>query len=346
MWDVSDFAWHKQLAEPVIDCYRAIRWNTNADLIQHCGDHLTFCEDPETGKSLLLTADFCKDRFCPMCNGRRGFKLLSKIEDVVNQKVTSGDKFVFVTFTVQNVSALDLGDSISKLQQSITSSLNCADFKQSSYFRSLEVTLNNRQFLSDGSKNPWYLTFHPHFHMLYRLDERTRDWDINRLAKRFFERWQIGLSKYYPGAVIDRRAFDCHFVESSQDDLYSAILEVTKYCIKSSLTAAQLLRAGHPEYMEHLASALKNRRLFVACGDFRFSSLLDDDLIHIDNSDCLNFHLVQLFQFRFYHWDQVSHEYRGSDSFPSLLLERKGLQKRFIRFLKRYREDAYEILSG
>lgn len=81
-------------------------------LVNDCASTLTF-DYSSDGSKHLINANFCKDRFCPMCNDRR-FKQLFHNLSIALDKIQEHSKhdFIFGTLTIKNVSADRLSSTI------------------------------------------------------------------------------------------------------------------------------------------------------------------------------------------------------------------------------------------
>lgn len=326
VWGLSDFQRYKLLSKPVSDAFRDSGLSIRGDEIRHCGDYLHFVEDPETQKRILVSANFCKDRFCPMCNARRSYKVSAKLFSVLMSRPDINQKrFLMVTLTARNVPISELGKRIDVYQTAIKDMFHqrryCDGRFFSGYVRSLEFTINSKKYDAKGGRNKDYMTFHPHFHILLECASGFDKSDIE-IREMFFNDWKYYLHKYDETVKVDAKGFEAHFVHAEEDGssgLISACCEVTKYSLKSSECCAVLNKNGHSEWVIPFSDALKGRRLFVSSRSMRLvDEALDEDLLHCDLNDdplaCkLNSHLVQLHVYR-YIWEPAKSTYIEYDS--------------------------------
>ena len=52
--------------------------------LAECGDTLAFLRDA-SGKKRLHSANFCRNRLCPMCNWRRSLKMYSQVSQITDR---------------------------------------------------------------------------------------------------------------------------------------------------------------------------------------------------------------------------------------------------------------------
>lgn len=264
--------------------------------VWYCGAELAFDDNPDTGKKTLKSAQFCRDRLCPMCNWRRSIKTffqLSKIMDVAQDENPNAES-VFLTLTVRNCSGAELASTLDLMFSAWNKLNKHRRFTQAGflgYFRALEVTYNR-----DAN------TYHPHFHVILLVDKQyfyaptkylhTKDW--SRL-------WGVSLGvDYLP--VCDIRAVKTH-----KERKYKAIAEVAKYTVKDSdyLYNDEELTT---RIVGELSHALKGRRLFAFGGvikEIKRRLLLDDnengDLVNVTEDAPMREDIAS--QWQWYTWD-------------------------------------------
>ncbi|MCG4734288.1 protein rep, partial [Casaltella massiliensis] len=106
----------------------------------------------------LHKANFCKNRFCPICAWRQTKKDALKISIIMEfiKKELDLD-FIFLTLTAPNVKAENLNEEIKKYNKSFKKLSERKEFKKISkgYARKLEITYNQER--ND---------YHPHFHVI------------------------------------------------------------------------------------------------------------------------------------------------------------------------------------
>ena len=247
------------------------------DRVKNCGTLIDF-----NSSRKLVNANFCKNRLCPMCNWRRSMKLSMNVSKIVGH-LEKDYRFIFVTLTVPNVPADKLSETINKMQTAFTNlQKNNVNIRRSfkGYFRSLEVTFNSKMH-----------TYHPHFHAIFAVKPEyfdksnkyyvTRDYLLDCWRKEMndptikFVRLQVCRDKKTGSATTN---------------IKSAIVEVAKYCVKSSDYLFRSYKLTD-EVVSTLSTVLANRRLVTMGGIFRKTAKLlelddaeDGDLTHIDDN--------------------------------------------------------------
>ena len=195
--------------------------------VNFCGSYLDFAIGGlhENGfdtfdKPKLYKANFCKDRFCPLCNARRSMKLTSQLLQVM--EVLQDDYvFAFLTLTIPNVSSEMLCEALQELQDAWTRFSRYVKFKKvvRGFVKTLEVTQTN----SDGS-------FHPHYHIILALDKgyfTSRDY---LRQEQWQELWCKATGKNIQ--AVDIRKIRPKNEKSNA--IVSAVCEVAKYMVKPS----------------------------------------------------------------------------------------------------------------
>lgn len=244
--------------------------------VKGCGNFLAF----QSGK--LQTADFCRDRLCPMCSWRKTLKIAGQVSSIVDVLVSDYD-FLFLTLTVPNCSGSDLSRTVTRLYSAWSKLRKRKRFKDSicGYFKSLEITRN----LNKRSKS--YGTYHPHFHIILAVkkDYFTSDKYIKR--DEWLSMWR---SCYGDNSItqVDVRKCFSKSKKRGYKSLSSAVVEVAKYAVKPSSYLGTMDKKGNftpysdsvvDESVEALSTVLKYRRIFEMRGIFReiFDQLGFDD---------------------------------------------------------------------
>ena len=154
----------------------------NLNLIYNCGSFLEMIMDQSMENKKLHKANFCKNRFCPLCAWRQTKKDALKISIVMEYIKKELDlDFIFLTLTAPNVNAENLNDEIKKYNKSFQKLVKRKEFLKISkgYARKLEITYNQER--ND---------YHPHFHVIVVVNKsyfKSRDY-INK--KKFLKLWQ------------------------------------------------------------------------------------------------------------------------------------------------------------
>ena len=216
----------------------------------NCGDFCMFLATKDYDKTKLYTANFCHNRFCPMCAKRKALKDMVAL-DCMTQWVIDERKrrFIFLTLTVPNVCADALDDKIKEMNYAFDKFVRRHMFKSRAkgYVKKLELTYNKKAN-----------TYHPHFHVLIAVGSRYFV-DKNQYLKqdKWLNEWQIVMDD------TDITQVDIRGFKNKNDKERLAILEIAKYIAKDS------------DYMESdeafitFYNSLHKKRAFTFGGDFK-----------------------------------------------------------------------------
>lgn len=300
----------RYLADPDALRLQIVVHHLFADLLQRrartvngCGTFLEFHLSPE-GK-YLSQANFCKDRFCPLCNWRRSLKVFSQVSGVMDYLAPRGYRYLFLTLTLRNAWEDNFADTVQALYDGwrvlyhdYMRGVGHSKEKRlkgiiKGTFRALECTI------SDGEKSPdWRGSFHPHLHVILAVEEdyfrhgrylTTAQWrDIWRNCCNLDYNPQIDIQAVKPKA------------ESAEPDLLgdyggekisyeSAVAELSKYPLKDADFLADYGDGfGPARNLRGLIKGMSRRRLVGMTGCFREAAQalkLDDaeegDLINV-----------------------------------------------------------------
>lgn len=268
------------------ESYKRLGKLAKSNRVSECGSFLDFSFSmsengsiSETGK--LFSANFCRDRLCPMCSWRRSLKVfgqVSRIMDVIGDQY----KFLFLTLTIPNCTADDLPETLDGLMSSFRRLMR---YKRLSFvkgfFRALEITRNK----VNG-------TYHPHFHCILAVPltygkkqyVKHSEWlDLWRKACKDSSITQVDIR------VVKDKSGNISDGEFSKS-MKSAVAEVAKYPLKDS----EYLIPGNPALTDDtvgtLSSALHHRRLVAYGGVFKqefekfnFDDPENGDLVNLDS---------------------------------------------------------------
>lgn len=281
-----------------------------ADLLQRrartvdgCGTFLEFHLSPE-GK-YLSQANFCKDRFCPLCNWRRSLKVFSQVSGVMDYLAPRGYRYLFLTLTLRNAWEDNFADTVQALYDGwrvlyhdymrVADSARCKEKRLKGIikgtFRALECTI------SDGEKSPdWRGSFHPHLHVILAVEEdyfrhgrylTTAQWrDIWRNCCNLDYNPQIDIQAVKPKAETSGADLSDGLKEISYE---SAVAELSKYPLKDADFLTDYGNGfGPTRNLRGLIKGMSRRRLVGMTGCFREAAQalkLDDaeegDLINV-----------------------------------------------------------------
>lgn len=274
----TKFAPKRKDAELLSASYERLRERGRAVRVAECGTLVQFAHAVDSGGVVdshgrLCSANFCRDRLCPLCAWRRTLKIYSQVSQIVSV-IESKCQFLFLTLTIPNCSAEELSRTITKLMRGFDRLMKLKKVKTAvcGFFRALEVTRNAEQD-----------TYHPHFHVILAVSPKYFKGKDYIRQDEWLQMWRDSYGDETITQVDIRRARG----KSGSDDLASAVAEMAKYTVKSSdyLTSDE---STTDRIVLTLAGALKGRRLVHFGGIFKEIAKklkLDDpedgDLIHI-----------------------------------------------------------------
>lgn len=252
----------------------------------HCAGYLEFKLFEDESKKLHL-ANFCRCRFCPMCNWRRSKKTFGQVSKIVDEIDKSKEyEYIFLTLTIKNCIPEELENSINNISKSFmrmfTNNIKVKNICNG-YFRAIEVTYNKKEN-----------TYHPHIHCIVVVEkDYFSRWNNNYIK---IEEWSELWGKYLKVdylPVVDVRKV------TSKNYKNSAVAEISKYSVKSKDI---IINNGHGKVNKDLTDknvlvlhkALKNKRLITFGGlmkELHKKLNLEDlnkndvDLVNTDVSD-------------------------------------------------------------
>lgn len=265
----------KKSSEDLAGVYREMALLGRSARVNDCGSFLEYHVTAQEKK--LHTANFCKDRLCPMCNWRRSLKIFGQVSRVMDQLEKDGYCFLFLTLTVKNCSAADLPKTVQMLfdgWRKMYHKKGVFQKRVAGTFRSLEVTRNKE------TKD-----FHPHFHVILAVRPEYFSGRNYMTQAAWSELWRSCCDLDY-NPIIDIRK-----IKPGSKGLAGAVAEVSKYAVK----ATDFLQGSMDDKVSYVAaflSALTQRRLCAFTGCFmkvRKQLALDDvedgDLVHVDGDE-------------------------------------------------------------
>lgn len=193
--------------------------------MKFCGQYLDMKICPDCGKSIVSSANLCRDRLCPTCSWRLSLKRFAEMCSTISlindlECFNAG----FLTLTVKNCKPENLGYTISEMAKAWNRVLANRDIKEIVYgwSRSVEITYNSRT----GE-------FHPHYHIILLYDPTIHEGSIRALTSRL---WSSSCRFNYT-PVTDFRIIKSDEGEGTNldnENIIKAILETFKYSVKSS----------------------------------------------------------------------------------------------------------------
>lgn len=220
--------------------------------IKECGDFLQMLSDLSLENSKLHKANFCGNRFCPMCSWRVACKDSLEISILMEHlRKEENKEFIFLTLTAPNVDSDILDYEIKKYNKSFKRLMERKEIKQmvKGYIRKLEVTYN-----SNKTSNS-YDTYHPHFHVVIAVNKSyftDKDYYINH--DRWLNLWREATGDYSITQVDIRKA---------KINDHKEVYELAKYSAKDTdyLINREVFTAFY--------KALKGKQVLVFSGLFK-----------------------------------------------------------------------------
>lgn len=249
---IEELTYYKNLTEITADCIinnsGAIK--SRAQKIKLCGTFIEtahISDDNGTVREVVTSANFCRERLCPMCQRRKSLKTSSDVRKLVEH--LNGRGWVHMVLTVKNCSASELNETITKLfRDSSFLITKTPEFKKAfrGALRCLEVTFNSE---TD--------TYHPHLHVLLSSDKSYNNNSRKRISRDRLRWlwWEVSGIDYMPQVHIDSNVNE------------GIIAEIAKYCVKP--LELDLPSSKRCEVLETLHSALQGRRLMQTYGEIK-----------------------------------------------------------------------------
>ena len=267
------FTEHKLQTNDIIIKFYETGFTKESEKIKQCGNFLEFIfkehQITKENKKKLANANFCKNRFCPVCSWRRTRNITGQLKEAFTA-IQEKEKIatLFLTLTVNNPDVKDLKSAIAKMNKAFKRMSETKRFKNAilGYFKSIEIL---------GDKTPKGQA-HPHFHILLVVKEsyfKKSDY-INQ--KEFLQMWRDATRNQNITQVDVRR------IKSKNEnfsDIDSAIMETVKYSVKHT----ELTKRSNEDFY-YLYTQTKGLR-FISAGGILKEHLnlikIDEDLINL-----------------------------------------------------------------
>lgn len=313
----------KNKTYPLADCYFRIGEDRRAERVINCGTYLEFVREDNSSSCKLNSANFCRDRLCPMCSWRRTYKIYGQVSRVMDV-IENDYEFIFLTLTVPNVKSSDLPKKIDDMQKAFKQMIQfdkrikkiCAG-----YFKALEVTHNKNRY----SKS--FDTYHPHFHVIIAVHKgyfsgadyiRQSDW---------LSIWRRVMHDNSITQVDVRKCKNVSTSESEQANksISSAVAEVAKYAVKDSDYLIPWSQTLTDSSVKTFLSSLASRRLVSFGGIFykvkqqlKLDDVEDGDLVHVDGYKLRNDVALQIYRWG---WSCGAYKLIAVEKKESVLIE-------------------------
>lgn len=275
-WDV-----HRGQADDVSGIYaRALEFERLAARISECSGFLGFnwSDDQSTGETRLkLTkAQFCRVRYCPVCQWRRSLMWQARFYQALPELVQAYPKarWLFLTLTVRNCDITDLSATLKDMNQAWQRLIKRDELKSiQGWLRTTEVTRGQDR------------SAHPHFHVLLMVSPSWFKGQNYIKQARWVELWQEALRANYKPNVDIRtvKAKGTHLPDDVAALLKDAVAETLKYSTKPADMTTD------PAWFLELTKQTHKKR-FMASGGVLKDMLKEgnetnDDLIHAEGKE-------------------------------------------------------------
>ena len=247
-----------------------------------CGTYLSF-GITDKNEIRLTGSNFCRKRYCPMCQWRKSEKQFSNCLKLADALENKGYRFLHLVLTVPNCAGgLDLINTIKKMNYAFSKFIKHKEIKRAykGIMRCLEISYNYATHL-----------FHPHFHCL--IDVKSSYFHNPKHYMKhsvIVDLW----TKSYNSNV----ALQCSVGAIKGDDKLG-FAEVSKYCIKP-LDFEKGNRAENAYIIYTLAYTLKGNRFIQTYG------VIKDELKKIKDDNEVSDIIEQVFDYK---WNFVTHKY-------------------------------------
>ena len=274
--DILERCTDKRLKNPKFSDYIKPFLSQKMNLrIIDCGTFLELLGDFEMENRKINKANFCGNRFCPMCSWRLACKDSLEISILMEHlRCEENKEFIFLTLTTPNVKGDSLEEEIRKYNKAFEKLMKRKEVKTivKGYIRKLEVTYQKEKYITKelwkrkkdyyekkglliGNLEPNYDTYNPHFHIVIAVNKSyftDKDYYISR--ERWLELWQLSTGDKFITQVDVKKARANNLKE---------VYELAKYSAKDSDYLV-----SRPVF-ETFYKALKGKQVLVFSGLFK-----------------------------------------------------------------------------
>lgn len=285
---------HKLIAEKV-NIAKMLQRDRRSEHIQVCGSMLQFLKErnlvSEEIRRRLVKGNFCKYRFCPMCQWRMARKVCREVLGRLRtiEESHNGVALLFLTLTIKNEPLKELNNAVKHLSQAFKR------LQQSKQYRDAVLgSIRAIEFLGDNTEAG---ECHPHFHCLLVVNKsyfKSRDY-IN--FEEWTSLWQRSLRVDYRPIINVQRVKP----KGKMSAIVAAALEVVKY----SVTSSDLEKLTKEDFQE-LDKQTRNIRQYNYSGELKDAEPTFDDIE--DES------LWELLEEEYYQWKNGQYSKRKFNS--------------------------------
>lgn len=221
--------------------------NPTSSLLKSYQNSFYCCNGIEVTADGMAISMNCKNRWCPICQRNKMGMMINAYAD----RLKLEKELWFITLTRPNVTAEELKKEISRYQELWRQIANTSEYRKAMKqgvigIRKIECTFHGKQFLKDGSPDPLFNTYHPHFHLLVSSEE---------LAKFILFQWLL------LNPCSNEKAQKCEKVNSD-----GGILEIFKYFTKLIAKDSSGKRFFDAVHMDVIFRSLHGRKVYFRLG--------------------------------------------------------------------------------
>lgn len=285
---------HKLIAEKV-NIAKMLQRDRRSEHIQVCGSMLQFLKErnlvSEEIRRRLVKGNFCKYRFCPMCQWRMARKVCREVLGRLRtiEESHNGVSLLFLTLTIKNEPLAELNSTVKLLSKAFKR------LQQSKQYKSAVLgSIRAIEFLGDNTEAG---ECHPHFHCLLVVPKSyfTSRYYIN--FEEWTNLWQRSLRVNYRPVINVQRVKP----KGKMSAIVAAALEVVKY----SVTSSDLEKLTKEDFQE-LDKQTRNIRQYNYSGELKDAEPTFDDIE--DES------LWELLEEEYYQWKNGQYSKRKFNS--------------------------------
>lgn len=256
---------HKLIAEKV-NIAKMLQRDRRSEHIQVCGSMLQFLKErnlvSEEIRRRLVKGNFCKYRFCPMCQWRMARKVCREVLGRLRtiDEAHNGVALLFLTLTIKNEPLTELNSTVKLLSKAFYRMQQTKAYKSAVY-----GSIRAIEFLGDNTEVG---ECHPHFHCLLVVPKSyfTSRYYIN--FEEWTSLWQRSLRVDYRPIINVQRVK----AKGKMSAIVAAALEVVKY----SVTSSDLEKLTKEDFQE-LDKQTRNIRQYNYSGELKDAEPTFDD---------------------------------------------------------------------
>lgn len=281
---IESFDYYKKLSYETAVSIMDFASDIYSDLskkIMNCGSEIGF-----TSEGAVSSANFCRERLCPMCQRRKSLKTYSDFSKMLNN--LKDFAFLHMVLTVPNCPASELRSTL-KFMELCSSRMFKVDSVKRAFkgvARCTEVTYNKRLD-----------NYHPHFHCLVAVNRSyftSRDYlKRNDIVDLWSILWKLRFSNIrrmkdeelfcQVSNLLDTDKLQVFITKADE----GALPEIAKYSVKP--LEMDLTRKDRGRVLQELYEALKGKRMVHLFGVMKDSAkkckVVFDECVEVDTLD-------------------------------------------------------------